>query len=463
MRRNLFVGGGDARMTRGGIALAVLVLWTFGSAAVPAKSEEAQSGLAQSRRGAGESATISTPHRESVGISANPAATNESTGTGWLGRQLGIERPGIHLGGLWIGAANYLMSGGVHPHQASFNNQVTIDLLVDLERTSGLKGSSFGSQFLQVNTDPSNTDAGSVMGYNSLVGNEPYNRSELFQIWWRQALFNERLVVRIGKSNPSADFQNVVRPITTTFPGRDISAVTNLLYTPAFTLPTNYGVLPGYDDNAFGITNTWAPNDTFYVSYGVYDGNQARGVATGLRGPEFNGYYFHIAETGMNWLLGPEDKPGSFAVGGWRQTGKLSTDDGLVEENGAEGAYFVGSQQLWYRDPQPIDNAGVSAFVQFGWNNAETLPFNTYVGAGLTFRALIPHRSQDSFGVGMAWGWLNPNIFENDSELMFQGYYQAHLSGQTYLQSTVSYIPRPGQEPGLDAAWAVTQQIIVPF
>ena len=165
----------------------------------------------------------------------------------------------------------------------------------------------------------------------------------------------------------------------------------------------------------------------------------------------------------MNWLLGPEDKPGSFAVGGWRQTGTLLTDGGLIEQNGAVGAYFVGSQQLWYRDPEASNNAGVSGFIQLGWNNSETQPFNTYVGTGLTFRALIPHRPQDSFGVGMAWGWLNPNTFENDSELMFQGYYQAHLSGQTYLQSTLSYIPWPGEEPGLDAAWAVTQQIIMPF
>jgi len=62
----------------------------------------------------------------------------------------------------------------------------------------------------------------------------------------------------------------------------------------------------------------------------------------------------------------------------------------------------------------------------------------------------------------MAWGWLNPNIYANDSELMFQTYYQAHVSGQTHLQTTLTYVPRPGQEPGL-AAWAVTQQIIMPF
>ena len=165
----------------------------------------------------------------------------------------------------------------------------------------------------------------------------------------------------------------------------------------------------------------------------------------------------------MDWLLGPEQRPGKFAVGGWRQTGELSTDDGLIKEDGAEGAYFFGSQLLWFRDPQPVDDAGISGYVQFGWNDSETLQFNYYFGAGLTARALIPRRPKDSFGVGMAWGWLNPNRYEEESEFLIQGYYQAHLSGHTYTETAISYIPRPAKEPGLDAALAVTQQLIIPF
>jgi hypothetical protein len=33
-------------------------------------------------------------------------------------------------------------------------------------------------------------------------------------------------------------------------------------------------------------------------SYGVYDGNLARGKQTGTEGPEFNWYYFNIGEVG---------------------------------------------------------------------------------------------------------------------------------------------------------------------
>src|SRR5262245_38563950 len=51
-----------------------------------------------------------------VAISANPGAVNIESGTGLLGRLIGIGADsGVRLGGLWIGNADYLVSGGVHP------------------------------------------------------------------------------------------------------------------------------------------------------------------------------------------------------------------------------------------------------------------------------------------------------------------------------------------------------------
>jgi len=437
-------------------AAAGVLLWFCGVAAPPARSEDARSG------NTGANAEASDAKTEEIGISANPAATNAVTGTGWLGEQLGINKRGVRLGGVWIGGGNDLMSGGVDPGTSGYSSLI-VDFSVDLDRFAGLKGSSIGVDFLQLNNQAVNTDAGSVLGYIGLVSTEPLNRSELLEAWWRQELFDKHVVIRVGKSNPAIDFQDVMRPVNSPHAERAISTVTSLLYAPIFILPTLYESLPSFYETAYGITSTWIPSERFYVSYGVYDGNKARGVATGLTGPEFNGYYFHIAEAGTNWLMGAEQKPGFFSVGGWRQTGRLSTDDGLITEDGAEGVYFVGSQLLWYRDPQPLNDAGISGYVQFGWNDSKTQLFNYYFGAGLTGRALVPHRPKDSFGIGMALGWLNPNTFEQNTELVLQSYYQAHVTGAIYTETALSYIPHPAAKPGLDAAVAVTQQLIVPF
>ena len=227
-------------MTRRKIAAAALALLAPGLVLTPASSEEA--------RLAG---------RPAVGISANPAATEDTTGTGWLGRQLGLP-DGIELGGVWVSAGNYLLSGGVDPG-ASFNSQLVGNLLVDLERTSGLKGTSFGVQVLQLNSQASNDDAGSVMGYIGLDGAPPLERSQLTQIWFRQELFDNKFNVRVGKSNPGADFANVIRPVHTTQHQRDIQTVTSLLYGPLIPPATLFGVLPGYYDTAYGVTSNWAP------------------------------------------------------------------------------------------------------------------------------------------------------------------------------------------------------------
>jgi porin len=52
-----------------------------------------------------------------------------------------------------------------------------------------------------------------------------------------------------------------------------------------------------------------------YLNYGFYDGNLVLGTQTGLEGPHFNGYYFHIGEIGASYRIGQERKPGNFGVG----------------------------------------------------------------------------------------------------------------------------------------------------
>ena len=81
--------------------------------------------------------------------------------------------------------------------------------------------------------------------------------------------------------------------------------------------------MPGYYNTAYGITATFTPIRNLYLSYGLYDGNIANHVQTGLHGaPNFNGYYFHIGEGGGAWEIA--GLPGSFGIGGWHQTGQLA-------------------------------------------------------------------------------------------------------------------------------------------
>ncbi|MEO6846289.1 MAG: carbohydrate porin, partial [Chthoniobacterales bacterium] len=421
-------------------------------------------------------------------ITGNPAAVDANPGTGALGRLLQIpEKTGVRIGGIWLGDSNGLLSGGANPGTWSFNSLLIVGANLDAEKLIGWKGASFGIQFLQfngqqINGKNTNGLAGSVQGYNNLPGSDPLNRSELYQLWYRQSFFNDRIVIRVGKQVPTFDFNNVARPVSTQDEVLSIPSVTGLLYTPVFVNPTLLGAIGGYYNSVSGVCISVAPTENTYLRYGFYDGNVANNVQTGMTGPQFNGYTFNIWEGGVDWVIA-DRYPGNFGTGLWYQSGTLQAPNG-VTQNGTGGYYMFGSQRIWSNQPAAAtstsqknselkdkvvipakehQNASISTFFQYGVNNSQTLPVNDYFGMGFTGFGLVPHRPSDSVGIGMSWAWLNPNQVNRSSELMFQAYYQAHLVGGVFFQPAISYIPTPGADANLGGAWALTFRLAMLF
>ncbi len=288
-------------------------------------------------------------------ISSNPAAVNVGTGSGalqqFIEKKLGVQdNHGITGQGAWIGDSNRLFFGGIpNAKRTTSNSVLLLDLTVEMEKFNGWKGGLFNAQFLQQNAQNTNGQAGVIQGYNSLPDVPPYNRSELYAIWYRQALFDNTLFVRVGKTITTLDFNNVIKPVPLSASDPNIPAVTSLIYTPLFISPAVDGIMPGYTNPAYGITATFTPTKKWYFSYGIYDGNLASGKQTGLTGPTFNGRSFQVGETGAAWVLGKNNMPGTIGVGLWHQKGLIKQGD--LTELGATGAYLFGSQRLWYRNP----------------------------------------------------------------------------------------------------------------
>jgi porin len=200
----------------------------------------------------------------SSAIAGNPGAVNVTPGTGQLGRLLGFEpESGLRLGGVLVSNGNYLISGGNAPGATSFNNLLLTDFAADLDRLAHIPGASFGTAMLRFDGQASNQDAGVVTGYNGLTGAPPLHRTELYELWWRQSFLADGLVIRIGKTVPTYDFNNVVRPVPVEELALQIPGVSGLLYTPIFVNPTILGALPGYYNSAYGVTATVAPNRQF--------------------------------------------------------------------------------------------------------------------------------------------------------------------------------------------------------
>ena len=305
-------------------------------------------------------------------ISSNPAAVNVTAGNGnlqsFLFKKMHIKNDhGIRFTGAWLGDTNALMSGGIPNAQTWTSDSLFLfDVTLNTEKLGAWRGGLFGTQILQFNGDPVNEQAGTVQGYNSLPGAPPLNRFELYQLWYRQALFNDKLFLRVGKTVPVFQFDNVIKPVPLNENKIEIPAVSGLIFTPLFVNPTMYGVMPGYYNSAYGATVNYVPIKNWYASYGIYEGDLAQGVQTGLTGMNFNGTYFNIGETGVEWMLGKNNLPGRTGIGLWDQDGLIQINN--LSANNATGFYLFGSQRLWYQDPGDNDR-GISMFYQFGSNN----------------------------------------------------------------------------------------------
>lgn len=397
-------------------------------------------------------------------ISSNPGAVNVRTGSGilqqYIEKKLEIhDNHGISVQGTWIGDSNSIFGGGI-PYAKDFtlNSVGLVDLTVDMERFNGWKGGLFSAQFLQENAQNTNGPAGVIQGFNSLPDVPPYNRSELYALWYRQALFDDTLFIRLGKTITTLDFNNVVKPVQLSRNEPNIPAVTGLIYTPIFINPAVDGLMPGYTNTAYGVTATYTPLKTWYLSYGLYDGNLASGKQTGLIGPTFNGNYFQVAEVGTAWRLGHDRKPGTMGIGIWHQTGLIKQQ--YLSQKGSTGTYLFGSQRLWYRHPG-FDTSGISGFYQYGISNSKVLPMKQSLGLGLTAFGLVARRKADSIGAGVSLAWLNQRVTDRKTELMYQIYYQAKIFKFLYLEPVLSYIPTPGQNSKLSPTTAGTLRAII--
>ncbi len=422
----------------------------------------------------------------SLDLAINPRAITGGYFSGLLQQALGLSQDyPIKFGGVLTLGGNWLASGGLSPDTLSGDFVLGLNTKVDAERLLHIRGGEFYAGFLLYQGNDSNARAGTVQNYDNLAPPTDFHRHELYELWWRQRLFEDKLIFKIGKINAGGEFGQALNPAPVLEPQMRDWTISDILYTPAGLIPTNFK-LPIYPNPAWGLSLSLLPTKKFYVSYGVFDGNGARGVQTGPKaGPQFNGYYFHIGEVGYAWRAGAYGKPGRFAAGIWGQTGNLatgrfnSTRTAPVMTNGAMGYYAFGSQRLWYRHPG-VDPSGLIAFAQFGYSDSPTNTANWYAGGGLTALGLVPRRPYDTTGVGFAWSKLNsgdgaglvfaPNVPPSfaastrlrSSELMLQVFYQLNLIPPYMgLQAAYTAVPTPGYRPGIPWANIFTLRLFV--
>jgi porin len=143
-------------------------------------------------------AGVSAPARAQ---SAMPADTDPFASVTAFGQTL--KNDGIYLQFGYGEIVAGLVSGGLQTGTFP-TGELYFGTILDLQTILGIPGASFHVTFDERNGFAVNNNAGTQGPLNSNSG--PTRATRLSELFWEQAFFNDRIDIRVGRTNPTLDF-----------------------------------------------------------------------------------------------------------------------------------------------------------------------------------------------------------------------------------------------------------------
>jgi len=393
-------------------------------------------------------AESSLSQREWSGVpGATPWRQWQRTTGDWAGTRTALEETGISIGAEYIAEYSAVLDGGIR-EEGSFRNLFTFDATFDTEALAGLPGGSVFVQYLHVNAERGGSfDAGDIQIFSNIENDRSLD--VIFELWYEQLLFDERVRIKVGKIDANSEFQNV-------------EAAGDFANSSAGFSPTIF-VFPSYPDAATSVNIFVTPIRTddieLTLGYGFYDGAAGvDGVRTGSRGPstffsdDLSNDWFHVAAATLAWKRLGEQAGGRMSVGGWWHTGDFDRFDGGADD-GTGGFYLTVEQRIDAPDAD-VPDAGLYLFGQFGWADPRVSEIHQHLGGGLVARGWVPTRHADAAGLYISYVALSDERgagFAED-ETAIDLYYRLQVTPAVYLQPELQYIFNPSGAADVDDA-----------
>lgn len=252
---------------------------------------------------------------------------------------------------------------------------------------------------------------------------------QLSSFYYQQAFLDERLTVRVGKSDANVGFVDSVWA----------EPYVNGGVSPAENIP-----LPNYPHNSFGVAVFADPNPAWTLAAGAY-GAEADGAKYDGHG-FFEGDVFAIGE--LTWKPKPWGLPGHYNVGAWLSTLEKAEptsdpDPRRFDEN--YGAYALFDQWLYREHPE--GDQGLVAWFQFSWAPADRNQNDVWVGGGLVYTGLVPGRDDDTLAFAATSADLEiaaDGTRPDGAEVTFEWYYEIALAPWFAVKPDIQYVLEPG-------------------
>jgi len=341
-----------------------------------------------------------------------------------------------------------------------YDGLTTATVQMDTQAAFGWQGGQFNVSALQIHGRDLSADNLLTLQLASGIEADPATR--LWELWYQQKFFNDKVDVRFGQMSIDQEFiitQNGSYFINTSFGFPQL---------PATDLP---GGAPQYPLSGLGVRVAAHPSDTVTILAAVLNGSpDYRNVGSpqqqnpsGVSFPT-NGGVLAIAELQYTTPTSagksdPQPLPGTYKIGGWYDSESVADvlfdGPGLPLANPASegiplthpgdfGLYAVADQMIYRWSDDPDRNISVFARpVVAPQQDRNYLVFN--LQAGVTAHGLIKGRNDDVFGVGVTYAQVSERVTAQDQlrATLNPGAFIPVRHNETVVEATYQYQATP--------------------
>ncbi len=385
---------------------------------------------------------------------------------------------GLSLGGQETSEVLGNVTGGIH-RGAAYDGLTQISLGLDTGHAFGWQGGTFNISAFQIHGRNLSTD--NLASLQTASGIEAQRATRLWELWYQQALLDGKLDVKLGQQSLDQEF------IGSAGSGLFINTMMGWPLIPSVDL---YAGGPAYPLSSLGVRLRAQPIENLTILAGVFDDNPPGGSFSDdsqVRGAEQSGAAFNLgtgalAIAEIQYAINQPSVgdmvhgaaggglPGVYKLGAWFDSGAFPDQrydaDGLsLADPDSSGNpklrrddwsfYGVFDQMLWRPKPDGARAVGVFARIMGAPGDRNLADFS--INAGITLKAPLPGRDNDSFGIGYGLAKVSGRASELDadqgtfgnpgpvrsSESFIEVTYQAQLAPWLALQPDFQYAFTP--------------------
>ena len=376
------------------------------------------------------------------------------------GTRAAFAKSGIGIGGGYYGEAFYNWGG--FDQGGEYDGVLELYVNADMNKLGLWKGFCFFANGYQIHGNSiTAANIGSLMPVSNL---EATDATRLFEMWFEQHLFNDKVAVRFGQLAADAEF------VISEGGGYFLNGTWGWPSITAADLPSGG---PAYPLATPGVRVAINPNDKMGLMVGVYNGDPAPPCANpDPQRCNDHGLDFELDDDPLLMVEGvyrynQEGRlPGAVKLGGWNHFGtfehqRFTSGGALIAVTGEPGKpldndwglYGIIDQLVW-RVPGSEDPQGVALFARVIGAPEDRNLVDWYFDGGLTFTGMFRNRPGDALAIGFAYTNISNQVtaFDVDFgepvarnyEALIEICYTFQVNPGWSIQPDFQYIFQPG-------------------